>query len=69
MYIIIVFNTNLFLGEAGWVAPSAPPIPLDGYADIPPPSYEAAISADEGDLILANMHKIKYFLHQYYSSR
>jgi len=30
-------------GPSGWVAP----IPLDGYADLPPPTYSQAISADE----------------------
>ena len=44
----------------GWVLPpippstappSAPPIPLEGFEDLPPPTYEQAISADEGNVI------------------
>ena len=46
------------LGHSGWVAPSAPPIPLDGYPDLPPPTYNQAISADEGDLIYSNILKL-----------
>ena len=45
---------NLGVGPSGWVAPSAPPIPLDGYSDLPPPTYEQAITVDEGDQIYSN---------------
>ena len=45
---------NLGVGPSGWVAPSAPPIPLDGYSDLPPPTYEQAITVDEGDQICSN---------------
>ena len=34
-----------------YVPPSAPPIPLEGFDDLPPPTYEQAISADEGTVI------------------
>ena len=34
-----------------YVPPSAPPIPLEGFDDLPPPTYEQAISADEGNVI------------------
>ena len=34
-----------------YVLPSAPPIPLEGFDDLPPPTYEQAISADEGNFI------------------
>ena len=36
---------------ASYVPPSAPPIPLEGFDDLPPPTYEQAISADEGNII------------------
>ena len=54
-------NIPIRSGQLGWVAPpappptapsyvppSAPPIPLEGFDDLPPPTYEQAISADEG---------------------
>jgi len=37
------------------VLPSAPPIPLEGFDDLPPPTYEQAISADKvGDSLNAS---------------
>ena len=56
-----LMNLRINLGQLGWVAPpappptapsydqpSAPPIPLEGFGDLPPPTYEQAITADEG---------------------
>ena len=48
---INTFHPNIIIGQMGW---SAPPIPLDGYSDLPPPTYNQAISADEGDQIFSN---------------
>jgi len=45
--------------KLGWVAPSAPPIPLDGYGDLPPPTYSQAISADEGNIQGNNLKRDK----------
>ena len=62
---IDLISSRLYiLGGSGWVLPSippstappyvppsAPPIPLEGFDDLPPPTYEQAISADEGTVI------------------
>ena len=61
IYLINNMALCVNLGPLGWVAPpvpppsapsyvppSAPSIPLEGYDDLPPPTYEQAISADEG---------------------
>ena len=47
----------------GWVLPpippsTAPPIPLEGFEDLPPPTYEQAISADEGNVIQTIFRKL-----------
>ena len=60
IHYIYIYNdnnlaSNLWVGPSGWVAPSAPLIPLDGYSDLPPPTYEQAITADEGDQIYFNI--------------
>ena len=48
-----------------YVPPSAPPIPLEGFEDLPPPTYEQAISADEGNVIQTIFRKLflDYFMH------
>lgn len=37
-----------------YVVPNAPPIPYEGFGDLPPPAYEQAISVDEGRVLLRN---------------